>query len=627
MNHAQAKVERDDARSSDAGGIARPAALDAFDALADVAAFSIDPATGEAACGPALFSLLDLKPTEHLDVGTLLGALVDNAGLALRLDLKNASDREAILRLRCQTKTACAPRRLELKIVLPRAGAADPTVHGIARDVAREWIEADAAARSAAFLRAALDNVSDGVVACNEAGELAVFNRAAREFHGATADRSTVDDWSQRFDLFEADGETPLAEARIPLWSGFKGETVDAQEIVIAPEGLPRRRVVSRAVQMVDDEGRLLGAVATMRDVSGERAKAEELELLFQNAPARIWLKDADDVIVRLNEAAADAMGAAADAVEGRLASAFGAATPAARHEDDLDVMASGTPRLGVVEAFEDRDGGRRWASTDKVPFKDPASQRDMALVISYDITPLIEAQEKLRQSNDELEQFARVASHDLQEPLRKLTIFSQFLERDLGPDLPESARKDLETIKNSAKRMQTLIKDILRLSRMRAGAAPTRVDPCEVARKALLDYSAKCADRRVVLAFEDAPDVIAEAGLLAQVYQNLVGNALKFGVADKTRLPSVRFTAEARGGEVVLGVADNGPGVPEDHRERVFDPLTRLQSKSAAPGSGMGLAICRKAVDALGGRIWIEENAGGGAHVRFALPRANGSE
>ncbi|MBW7906370.1 MAG: PAS domain S-box protein [Phycisphaerae bacterium] len=229
---------------------------------------------------------------------------------------------------------------------------------------------------------------------------------------------------------------------------------------------------------------------------------------------------------------------------------------------------------------------------------------------------------QELGRRNEELDEFTYVASHDLQEPLRKLIAFSELLSVDAGSELPEKAAGDLRHIVAAASRMRQLIDDLLELSRTGRSdlrLQPVPLDACVDA--ALERLATRVEESGARIAREPLPTVRGDPTLLTQLYQNLLGNALKF-VAAGTR-PDVRLTArrEAEHGRWVLGVIDNGIGLKPEYAERIFAPFKRLHTRAEYPGSGVGLAICRKAVERHGGRIWVESSPGRGAHFQFTLP------
>lgn len=228
-------------------------------------------------------------------------------------------------------------------------------------------------------------------------------------------------------------------------------------------------------------------------------------------------------------------------------------------------------------------------------------------------------ANQELRRRNAELDEFTYVASHDLQEPLRKLIAFSSLLPRDSGHDLPEKARTDLEFIADAAQRMQSLIQDLLTLSRTGKSAMKhERVSLSACVDRALEALAAPIEETGAEISRDELPDAVGDASMLTQLYQNLIGNALKFSA--RVRRPMVHLTAEQDNGQWILGVQDNGIGIEPEHTEQIFAPFKRLHGRDEYVGTGIGLAICRKAVERHGGRIWVESEPDRGAHFKFTL-------
>jgi PAS domain S-box-containing protein len=224
----------------------------------------------------------------------------------------------------------------------------------------------------------------------------------------------------------------------------------------------------------------------------------------------------------------------------------------------------------------------------------------------------------ELARANRELEDFASVASHDLQEPLRKLVSFSELLRTDLGDALPEDAERDLHFISEGARRMQKLVKDLLALSRTSNSAmqiGSVAVDAC--ADQALDGLALLIEETGARVDREALPELTADAALLTGIYQNLIHNALKFTAESP---PMITLTARLEDGEWILGVRDRGMGIAEEDREEIFKPFRRLSSAGNRDGSGIGLSFCRRAVERHGGRIWVEREPGAGAHLRFTL-------
>jgi PAS domain S-box-containing protein len=229
------------------------------------------------------------------------------------------------------------------------------------------------------------------------------------------------------------------------------------------------------------------------------------------------------------------------------------------------------------------------------------------------------ETMRDLQNSNEELEQFAYVASHDLQEPLRKLISFSQLLREDVGEGLPAAAERDLEFIIQATTRMKKLIHALLEFGRAGRGElACKEVDLTVCANHARGTVSSSIQTTGATVRQDDLPRVTGDESLLTVVFQNLVSNALKFTV--RGRAPQVHITFEELDGERIIGVRDNGIGIDAKYFEEVFAPFKKLHGRGEYAGSGIGLAICRRIVERHRGRIWVESSVGHGAHFRFTL-------
>jgi light-regulated signal transduction histidine kinase (bacteriophytochrome) len=232
----------------------------------------------------------------------------------------------------------------------------------------------------------------------------------------------------------------------------------------------------------------------------------------------------------------------------------------------------------------------------------------------------LTEQAEELRRSNRDLEQFAYVASHDLQEPLRKIASFTQLLQKRYGGQLDERADQYIDFAVDGAKRMQRLIQDLLGFSRVgRVGGEVVDVDLAQALAEATGNLDEAIAESGAVVTHDELPVVRGEAPLLVQLFQNLVGNAVKFHHPD--RPPRVHVSAERVGDAWQLECRDNGIGIDDQYADRVFVIFQRLHPKDVYDGTGIGLALCKKIVEFHGGRIWIESHDGDGTSIRWTLP------
>jgi PAS domain S-box-containing protein len=233
----------------------------------------------------------------------------------------------------------------------------------------------------------------------------------------------------------------------------------------------------------------------------------------------------------------------------------------------------------------------------------------------------------ELAKSNAELEAFTYSVSHDLKEPLRTVEAFSQFVLEDYADQLDDQGKDYLVKLANASSRMKHLIEDLLALSRIGTQVTPpTAVDVDRVVAGIIEGMRAVIEERRAIINVQDGlPLVLGDATRIEQIFGNLIGNALKFNSGDAPRLTvGVR---EIDGAAAVFYVRDNGIGIDPQYHERIFGVFQRLHRREEYEGTGAGLAIVKRAVEAMGGRVWLESQLGGGTTFLFALPLAAGAD
>jgi light-regulated signal transduction histidine kinase (bacteriophytochrome) len=234
----------------------------------------------------------------------------------------------------------------------------------------------------------------------------------------------------------------------------------------------------------------------------------------------------------------------------------------------------------------------------------------------------LKEYAERLKRSNEDLERFAYISSHDLQEPLRTLVTFTQLLERRYQGKLDPDADEYLHYIVSAGKRMQTLIQDLLEFSRVNTKGAEIRpTDAKAVVDDALALLHAKTQENGATIRYDPLPTVMADPVQLRQVFSNLISNAIKFGKPGVP--PEIRIFAKKQDGMVQFSVRDNGIGIEPQYYDRIFVIFQRLHGMDTYEGTGIGLAIVKRIIERHGGRIWVESEPGKGSTFHFTVPAA----
>ena len=255
-------------------------------------------------------------------------------------------------------------------------------------------------------------------------------------------------------------------------------------------------------------------------------------------------------------------------------------------------------------------------------------AQRRAALSLAQDAEEarglLASANDALEQSNMELQQFAYVASHDLQSPLRAVAGFSQFLQQDFQGRFDEKADGYIERIVAGCKRMQTMINDLLTYSRVESRSRPFEpTDLNQVFDDAVAILSSSIQDSDGEVTRGKLPTLTGDRSQLSQLLQNLIGNGLKYQGDEP---PRVNVSAEKHSGEWTVAVRDNGIGIDAKHHERIFEIFRRLHTEDQYPGTGIGLAVCHRIIHRHGGKIWLESEPGEGSTFYFSI-REPGSE
>ena len=345
-----------------------------------------------------------------------------------------------------------------------------------------------------------------------------------------------------------------------------------------------------------------------------------EYEIIFNSAPAFIIYKDLHNRVLRANRAVKDSLNMSEGSIEGKPVDEFWLGdTP-----DDPEIIRSGESQLGIIEPYYLTNGEVKWVQTNKVPYRDQSGKILGTLVFAIDISKQKEAEnqaleylKKLEKANKSLEEFSIIASHDLQEPLRKIIILGDRLADKISKkDLKDNDY--LHRMQNAAARMQLLIDDLLKYAQLKTKLEPFRsVDINEILNEVIDDLEARLQKTKGIVEVGDLPTVEADPVQMRQLFLNLIGNALKFHRKGSPPLVKVHSSCPEEGHHIIT-VEDNGIGIDEAYIGKIFKPFEKLHGPSQYEGTGMGLSICDKIVTRHGGEITVQINEGDG--VTFSI-------
>ncbi|GEM_PF-1323051 len=268
------------------------------------------------------------------------------------------------------------------------------------------------------------------------------------------------------------------------------------------------------------------------------------------------------------------------------------------------------------IERF---DGSRGALIVSATPIKDAAGKVTGTVWTNQDITDLRRTEQELKRSNAELQQFAYVASHDLQEPLRMVTNYLQLIEKREGESLDEVSKKYMDYAVEGARRMKAMIDDILTYSRVESRANGLEPVDMEKALSIVLkDLNLAISESGASVTHDELPTVLADRGQMILLLKNLVGNAIKYR---SEAAPQVHVSVLRNDGEWIFTIEDNGIGIDPKYADKLFKMFSRLHTREEYPGTGMGLAIAKKIVERHHGRIWFESELGRGSVFHFSIP------
>jgi PAS domain S-box-containing protein len=408
------------------------------------------------------------------------------------------------------------------------------------------------------------------------------------------------------------------------------GETIVAEEPV-SKEG-QTRVFLSTKSPFRDEEGRIAGVIGVSRDITDRkrveeelRRSEEQLRMALTAAHAGAWTWDPSTGEVDCSVEWYNIFGL--DPVETPASFEVWRACIVPEDRDNAETAFTGTEAGEVRHECRIKRGEEiRWVLTIARRIPKPGYGTSMMAGVTLDVTRQKLAQEELAErscqlarSNRDLEHFASMASHDLQEPLRAISIFSELLAREFEPTLGERGKRFLDFIRSGARKGYDLTQSLLSYARalsvdrdnFAAFSLNTAVN------EAISRLKLKVAESGASVTHEDLPSIVGDAVQITLVFQNLIDNAIKYRSESR---PVVRVSAKRIREEILIAVCDNGRGITAEYLEQVFEPFQRLESGDTS-GSGIGLTTCSRVVERHGGRIWVESQPGRGSTFFFTLP------
>jgi PAS domain S-box-containing protein len=437
-----------------------------------------------------------------------------------------------------------------------------------------------------------------------------------------------------------------------------EGEPYDVELQLITAK---QNRIWVRAIgQAYRENGEIVKIGGVFQDIN-ERKLAEievrkkseqlqllsnELEIIIDSIPGLVFYKDTNNRFIRVNKYISDAYNMSKKQLEGvNLDELHTKEQAQVYYEADLQVIQSRQSKINIDEPWE-TETGTRWVSTSKIPYIDETGEVIGVIGVSLDVTERKLAEEELnkyrehledlikertaelddavgnlQRSNKELEQFAYVASHDLQEPLRMVSSFTQLLERRYKDKLDADANEFIQFAVDGANRMQRLINDLLDYSRITSrGKDFNEVESSQLLGQAVSNLHQLITENTAMVTNEDLPVLKVDESQLVRVFQNLIENAIKY--KKKTELPKVHISCKNQIEFYEFAVRDNGIGIDKQFHDRIFIIFQRLHAKEEYPGTGIGLAICKRIIERHGGKIWFDSKPNEGTTFFFTLKK-----
>jgi len=365
-----------------------------------------------------------------------------------------------------------------------------------------------------------------------------------------------------------------------------------------------------------------------------ERKKAEEkiirLANIVESSDDAIASLTLDGIVTSWNKGAEKVYGYSAGEMIGKGPYAILNPSQWEKVSENIEKIKKGEKIVYYEAKRHKKDDKEIYVSVKLSPIKNSKGNITGISLISRDITDRKKAEEKLHKtikelerSNYELQQFAYITSHDLQEPLRTIASFTQLLERRYKDKLDKDADEFIDFVVDAAVRMKEMIQDLLNYSRIGSNYGELKlINANKALNNAIHNLKSSIGENNAVITHDPLPTVTADKGLLTQLFQNLIGNAIKFRKRDVPPRIHISASLDEKNNEYIFKVSDNGIGMEEQYTDKIFEVFKRLHTMDEYRGTGIGLAISKKIVERHSGRIWVESILGKGSTFYFTLTK-----
>jgi PAS domain S-box-containing protein len=480
------------------------------------------------------------------------------------------------------------------------------------------------------YLENLINYANAPIIVWNTDTEIMLFNHAFEHLTGYSSDEVL----GKKLDFLFPESSLSGSKEKIAHALTKNWETI---EVPILTKGEQIRTVLWNSANIYDENGETVLAIIAQGNDITERIKAEEavlesksrLELALENANVGIWEWDLDTGRFEWDQRMGKMFGFDTD-LNNRRYDYFEKFI----YEEDVPhfhkavqkSIEKNMPLETVIRIHEGKEGFSH-INIKALLIKDDNGKPVEMTGVCFDITGMkkgaelavFRLNEELLRSNRELEQFAYVASHDLQEPLRMVSSFTQLLSMRYKDQLDAEAQEFIKFAVDGASKMQELINDLLEYSRIATrGKNPVLTDMHDILGQVMKNLSVIIQEKNALVTSDELPVIYADGGQMVQLLQNLIGNAIKF--CDTS--PRIHVAVKEEKDHFLFTVSDNGIGIETQYFERIFQIFQRLHSRDEYGGTGIGLAICRRIVERHGGKIWVESKPGEGASFKFTLKK-----